>query len=82
MKTLAYYKDLKADAERAQVKYNRALFALQKETKQAAERAEQAGKAWRARPSAANRLKMLQAKKTWAERLKLLESLLGRLYTK
>jgi hypothetical protein len=82
VKTLAYYKKLKADAERAQVAYNRALFALQKETKQAGERMEQSGKAWRARPSAANRLKMLQAKKTWAERIKLLESLLGRLYTK
>ena len=82
MKTLAYYKKLKADAERAQVAYNRALFALQKETKQAGERMEQSGKAWRARPSAANRLKMLQAKKDWAERIKLLESLLGRLYAK
>jgi hypothetical protein len=82
VKTLAYYKKLKADAEHAQVTYNRALFALQKETKQAAERMEQAGKAWRSRPSAANRLKMLQAKKTWAERIKVLESLLGRLYAR
>ena len=82
MKTLAYYKKLKADAERAQVAYNRALFALQKDAKQAAERTEQSAKAWRSRPTAANRLKMLQARKTWAERIKVLESLLGRLYTK
>jgi hypothetical protein len=82
VKTLAYYKKLKADAERAQVAYNRALFALQKEAKQAAERMEQSAKAWRSRPTAANRLKMLQARKTWAERIKVLESLLGRLYTK
>ena len=82
MKTLAYYKKLKADAERAQVAYNRALFALQKETKQAAERMEQSAKAWRGRPSAANRLKMLKSRKDWAERIKLLESLLGRLYAK
>jgi hypothetical protein len=82
VKTLAYYKKLKADAERAQVAYNRALFALQKEAKQAAERMEQSAKAWRSRPTAANRLKMLQARKTWAERIKVLESLLGRLYAK
>lgn len=82
MKTLAYYKKLKAEAERAQIAYNRALFALQKETKQAAERTEQSARAWRSRPSAANRLKMLQARKTWAERVKVLEMLLGRLYAK
>jgi hypothetical protein len=79
---VAYYRKLKADAEHAQVAYNRALFALQKETKQAAERMEQSAKVWRGRPTAANRLKMLQARKTWAERIKVLESLLGRLYAK
>jgi len=82
MKSLAYYKKLKADAERAQIAYNRSLFALQKETKQAAERMEQSARAWRNRPSTVNRQKMLQARKSWAERIKILESLLGRLYAK
>lgn len=80
MKTLAYYKKPKTNAERSQVTYNRALIALQKETRQAAERMEQAARAWRGRPSTANRQKMLQAKKIWAQRTKVLEALLGRLY--
>ena len=80
MKTLNYYKQLKAEALRAQVKYNRSILALQTETKQAANRMEQASKAWRAKPSTANRQKMLLARKSWAERIKLLETLLGRMY--
>ena len=80
MKTLKYYKQLQADAQRAQVKYNRAVLALQNETKQAARRMEQAAQAWRSKPSNANRQKMLLARKVWAERVKILETLLGHLY--
>ena len=80
MKPLSYYKKLQADAQRAQVKYNRALLALQNEVRQAARRTEQASKAWRTKPTTQNRKKMLLSKKAWAEGVKTLEALLGRLY--
>jgi hypothetical protein len=80
MKSLSYYKKMQADAQRAQVKYNRALLALQNEVRLAARRMEQASKAWRTKPSAQNRKKMLLGKKAWAEGVKTLETLLGRLY--
>ena len=80
MKPLSYYKKLQSDAQRAQVKYNRALLALQSEVRQAARHTEQASRAWRTKPSAQNRQKMLLSKKAWAEGVKALETLLGRLY--
>lgn len=80
MKTLKEYKRLQADAQRAQVKYNNAIVTLKKEADQARKKAEDAGAAWRAHPSDKNRQKMLQTRKLWAARLKMLETLLGHLH--
>jgi hypothetical protein len=77
MQTLQYYKNLKSQAERAQVKYHRAIVALQTETKVAARRVEAATRAWREKPSASTRRKMLLARKFWEARVKTLETLLG-----
>lgn len=82
MKTLKEYKRLQAEAQRAQTKYDRAVLALRDETSQAAKRMEEASRVWRSNPSPKNRQKMLQAKKQWSERLKILETLLGHLFAK